>query len=282
MKKFDVIIIGAGVAGISTAIQLKRFGVSFLLLDKNKPCSHLRNAYLIENYLGFPDFIYGEELAKLFISQLKKFHIPILQREVYKIGFLNNEFVVYSDSEKYSSKFLVLATGSIPVKIPFESDRIFYDIIKLKKVKNKTITVIGSGDVAFDYALSLSMENNVILINRSHNCKCINSLSDKVFQNTNIRYLYNYKLINVLDYNKKIILHFKHKLNNNILEITSDYLVPAIGRKPNNLLIEKIKKYKGLYLAGDVRNPKFRQIAIASGDGIKVAMKIFKELKNTA
>ncbi|MEO0107132.1 MAG: FAD-dependent oxidoreductase, partial [candidate division WOR-3 bacterium] len=153
--------------------------------------------------------------------------------------------------------------------------RIFYDIINLKKIKNANLGIIGAGDAAFDYALSLCQRNKVYLLNRTRIHKCLPLLFQKAMKNKNIKYVKEFELVTIQLKNKKLVLHSKNK------ELISvDYLVVAIGREPNldfldkKLEIEILEKNKKLYMIGDVKNGLFRQTAIAVGEGIKTAMEI--------
>lgn len=281
MKIFKVAIIGAGPAGISCAIQLKRYKIDFILFERNKPGGLLRNANLVENYPGFPEGITGEKLVGLFSRQLKENNITLTKENVEFIVYKDN-FLIKTNKKIYQSEILIVASGTKPkrwnIEIPAGAEsKIFYEVYKIKKLKGKTIGVVGSGDVGFDYAAGLSKQNKIILLNRTDKHKCLPVLFERCAQNKKIKYITNFEVAKIKLKNKKLVLYSKNKE-----PISVNYLVVAIGREPNlDFLNHKIKdkikileKNKKLYMIGDVKNSLFRQTAIAVGDGIKTAMEI--------
>ncbi|MEO0156526.1 MAG: NAD(P)/FAD-dependent oxidoreductase [candidate division WOR-3 bacterium] len=279
MKKIKVAIIGAGPAGIACAIQLKRYKIDFFLFERDKPGGLLKNANLVENYPGFPEGIGGERLVSLFRKHLKVNKINPMIENVEWVDY-KKKFIIKTNRKIYHSEILVIASGTKPkrlgIKIPDSiKSRIFYNIINLKKIKNANLGIIGAGDAAFDYALSLCQRNKVYLLNRTRIHKCLPLLFQKVMKNKNIKYVKEFELVTIQLKNKKLVLHSKNK------ELISvDYLVVAIGREPNldfldkKLKLKTLEKNKKLYMIGDVKNGLFRQTAIAIGEGIKTAMEI--------
>lgn len=282
MEIIDVAIIGGGPAGISCAIQLKRFGLNPLIIEQNKIGGLLRNANLIENYIGFPNGISGIELVRLFESQLSLNEVNILFDKVNDINFKNNLFEIFACETALFSKRLVIASGTIPKRLSFDSNKLFYEIADMPLLKEKTIAVIGAGDAAFDYALNLSGDNRIFVLNRSDKIKCIKSLLEKCERRENITYLSNINVLELKDKDDTLSLICEH--GNITKDISVDYLLAAIGRSPAlnfmnddfkaqmDLLIES----KYLFMIGDVKNNNHRQISISIGDGIKAAMEVFE------
>ena len=114
-------IIGAGPAGISAAIQLKRHGIDPLLLEKGNVGGLLRNAWSVENYPGFPEGISGQELVRLFEEQLKKTNVRTVFEEVLSLDMKNGTFLLETPSRTFSSEKVVLATGTKPKEFPLLS-----------------------------------------------------------------------------------------------------------------------------------------------------------------
>jgi len=284
MLKSEIGIIGAGPSGIACAIQLKRYGIDYLFFEKEYSGGLIKNAFLIENYLGFPEGITGEEFVRLLKRQIQKHKIRIIKEEVVSVRYKNNKFYIKTQKGNYQTSILVIATGTIPKQLPIPvahdcQSRVFYEVYQLKKIRNKLIAVIGSGDAAFDYALSLSKKNKVLILNRTERVKCLPVLFQRVMQNKKIDYLTSIEIKRIDFENNKLALYTDGK------KIIVDYLVVAIGRKPNfnfldKSLKEKIKileTRKKLYIIGDVKNGIFRQTGIAIGDGIKAAMGIYRK-----
>jgi len=290
MKKvFDAIIIGAGPAGIAAAIQMKRYGINFLLFDKNEAGGLLKNASLVENYPGFPKGIKGKPLISLFRKHLKLLGIEIKKENVIDVKREQNNYKVISEKKNYLTRNLVVASGTKPVVYkPAESlkKNFYYEIHELEGVKNKQISVIGGGDAAFDYAYSLSKNRNKVnILMRGCNPGCIPALLEKVSKTENIKIVKNIKIEKAEESRNKIIV--RGKLNSREKIYESDILIAAIGRVPEISFIKSISKKEcnalrknSLYFAGDVKNKIYRQAGISIGDGIRAAMEIYGKIKN--
>ncbi len=279
----NIIIIGAGISGISCALQLNRYNIDFLIFEKNNIGGLINNANCIKNYPGFNE-ISGIDLSKKLNTQLKKNRIKIIKEEILSVKYVNNHFILKSNKNTYKCNYLICATGTIPKK-PLQyknfdrkiKNRIFFDILKLRKCKNKNILIIGAGDIAFDYALSLSRYNNIMIFNRGNKIKALKQLENEVNNTKNIQYYKNTKLHSLKLKNNKLLIS-----DNQNNQYTFDYIVYAIGRQKNTLSFLKIDnntkklllKNKKLFFIGDLKRENFKQLTIASGDGTLLAMKI--------
>lgn len=289
----DVVIIGAGPAGLSTAIQLKRCNIKAVLLEQEEVGGLLRNANLVENYPGFPEGISGSDLVKLFKKQLKNTGVKVSLEKVQELNYSDDVFFTRTNRRVIASTIAVIATGTKPKKnsaAPISNDiknRIFYEIYPIRRVKNKKIAIIGAGDSAFDYALNLSKKNEVIILNRSKQAKCTPVLMQRCMKSEDIAYLDNVSVREINNKGRKILLTCIHNGSQNENQIYADYVVIAIGREPclDFLGGEFRKHFKNLikadilYMVGDIKNKFYRQTAICVGDGIKAAMKIYRKIR---
>jgi thioredoxin reductase (NADPH) len=280
-KITNVIIIGAGPAGIACAIQLKRYNINCIVLEKDKIGGLLRNANLVENYIGFPNGISGIKLVQLMEKQSQINKLDIKNELVESIDFNKDIINIKTDKNLYSSKYLVIASGTKPI-VPIspiihdnKKTKVFYDIYKLGQIKNKNIAIIGAGDCAFDYAINLCNNNKVTILNRSNRIKALPILQDRVFKIESIKYFENTVVKQIASKNNQITL----SCISNIVTTVFDYILIAIGREPNLDFINKdIMKNPNILQIGDVKNGQFRQTSIAVGDGTFAAMKISKLL----
>lgn len=279
-KIIDVIIIGAGPAGIACAIQLKRYNIDFIVLEKDEIGGLLRNANLIENYIGFPNGISGKKLVQLINKQSQTAKINVKYEIVESVESFEDTFSVKTNKKKYYSKYLVIASGTKPIilKVPIIRDdiidKVYFDIYKLGEINGKKIVIIGAGDCAFDYALNLSEFNQVTIVNRSTRIKALPILQKRCSLSSNIHYLGKISVLKIESVNNQLLL-----LCNNSEKLTADYLLIAIGREPNRDFINKdLLINPKVFQIGDVKNRQFRQTSIAVGDGTFTAMKISKLL----
>jgi thioredoxin reductase (NADPH) len=287
MKVENVTIIGAGPAGLSTAIQLKRHGIDPLLLERDSIGGVLRNANRVENYPGFPNGISGPDLVDLFETHAGGAHVEITYDEVRRLDFDDGVFVLEGRKETYRSRVVVIASGTRPrtfddIDIPGNVlDRVFYEIYPLFDETGKKISIVGAGDAAFDYALNLADRNSVMILNRGSDLKCLPLLWERSIAHTGIDYSENVSVTGI-ERGDSYGLRLDCSSPEGRSSVDADYLIGAIGRTQNLDFMskkahERIAELAGkglLYFAGDVRHGRFRQTAIAVGDGILTAMTI--------
>jgi len=284
-----VIIIGAGPAGLAAAIQLVRYGIDTIVLEKGSPGGLLRNAHLVENYPGFPGGIKGTVLVSRMLKQANKIGVEIVPDEVVRLDYVDPVFVVATKKIQLTAQIVVVASGTKPRilnGIDVQDNAmpcIYYEVHPLLRVKGKTIVIIGSGDAAFDYGLSLASENRVMILNRSAKLKCLKLLWERASRSANIFYLENTEICAIYRPPGDQLL-IKYKTPEGESSMRVDYVISAIGREPGlDFVSERIWKAKGslekdgrLYFIGDVKNYIYRQTSIAVGDGVFAAMKIYQ------
>lgn len=294
MSVKDVVIIGAGPSGVATAIQLKRYRVEPVLLEKEEIGGLLRNADLVENYPGFPDGIPGYELVKLFEKQLENFGVRVHFEEVLKLDYRNKMFTVKTSQRAITCRIIVIASGTKPRRfaisdMPADTEnRIFYEVYPIGEVANEKIAIVGSGDIAFDYALNLSKKNEVMVLNRGKKVKCLPLLWERAVRSEKISYKENTRVKKIRSRDDGLILNCHNPMG--VWEIYARYLIVAIGREPcldflsENLKksLEKLRRAKVLHMIGDVRNDIRRQIAISVGNGIEAAMEVYRKISEEA
>ncbi|MCX6832312.1 MAG: NAD(P)/FAD-dependent oxidoreductase, partial [candidate division Zixibacteria bacterium] len=117
MRSDEVAIIGAGPAGIATAIQLRRYGLQVTVFEKNRIGGLLRSANLVENYPGFPQGTSGPNLVRLFEEQLRNSAAEILFEEVVSLCFEDERFVVTTNERTLYPEIVVIASGTRPIEL---------------------------------------------------------------------------------------------------------------------------------------------------------------------
>ena len=295
MRVEEVIIIGAGPAGLATAIQLTRYGVHPILFERAQAGGLLRNANLVENYPGFPVGISGLDLVNLFMQQAQNLSIDVTYEEVIELSYDQGLFQVKTEQNDYASRLVVIATGTKPLRftgfvIPEDlTDRIFYEVYDLLQTESKHIVIVGSGDAAFDYAMNLSRKNRITILNRGEQPKCLPLLWERAKKIPAITYRNNTEVYQ-LTKGSKVRMMLGCRTPAGGIQYHADYLVGAIGREARlDCLSKTIRQHTRsleeqgvLYMIGDVKNGIYRQTSIAVGEGVMTAMKICRQLKETS
>lgn len=260
MHHETVIIIGGGPSGIACAVQLKRYGIDPLLIEKNEIGGLVKNAWRLDNYPGYPQGIKGVDLAFKLKEHLDRFEIRYQKSEIRKLKYSGNKFHLESDNDVFKCDFVVVATGTKPN----HTGDGYTEVYPLRNVNGKKIAIVGAGDAAFDYAMTLSLHNTIHIHNRGTKIKCIPALLEIALKQDNISYI-----------------------ENSFPSDSYDYTIFATGREPDlDLMTEELKKKQAqleqqglLYIIGDVKNGMVRQASVATGDGIRAAMAIVEYIQ---
>jgi thioredoxin reductase len=291
MRIDNVAIVGCGPAGIAAAIQLERSGLEPIVFERQRIGGLLVNAHLVENYPGFPEGIPGPELVRLMEAHLEKLAVKVLQEKVTRVDRSEGHFVVTTSERTIHSKALVIASGTKPRQIPGlnipedAGESILYEIYPIRDVRGRRIAVVGAGDAAFDYALSLERNNDVKILNRTEKMKCLELLWRRVRSSERIEYLAN-TVVETVRWGKGGEVTLGCRTPTGGMEIPVDYVIIAVGREPElGFLAGPLTGFTDekseagfLSLIGDAKGGRIRQASIAVGDGIKAAMNIQRML----
>lgn len=293
MKRAEAVIVGCGPAGLAAAVQLKRLGLTPVVFEKGRIGGLLVNAHLVENYPGFPEGIRGIELVGLMKEHLRRLGIEVMFEEVTLLEPDGCGFVVRTPLRYLRAASVMVASGTRPRDIDVQpvpdriQDRILHEVYPILEVRDKCILVVGSGDAAFDYALSLTARNDVTIVNRGGKLKCLPSLWECAAASPRIKYLDKTEPVSLAPTDNGGVEVVCSTLEGQT-KLTADYVIFATGREPElsfasdsvvdnlTLLLEE----GGLHLIGDVRTGDTRQTAIAVGDGVMAAMRVFKKVED--
>ncbi len=291
----DVVIVGAGPAGIAAAIQLRRSGVGFVLFEHKEIGGLLLNAHLVENYPGFPQGISGPDLVQRFKQQLERWEIPVSPESVDRVEHRDGAFQVTAGGRELMGRFLVIASGTVAHRLPASifqgeaEDRVFYEVFPIRSIRGQHIGIVGAGDAAFDYGLQLAEHNRVTIFCRDGGPCCLPLLEQRAGEADSLSLRLHSQLQAVEKAGKNLLLHVAPEGETQGQALEVDYLLAAVGRSPFLSFFgpslesseAKLSRDGCLYFAGDVKNGLYRQTAISVGDGIKAAMQICERLRKT-
>ncbi len=287
MNQSRITIIGAGPAGMAAALQMTRQGQTPLVLERSRPGGLLHNANWVENYPGFPEGISGPSLVKLFQAQIKRIGVEITATVVHSLGFRDDAFILQTDQGPRASGIVVIATGTEP--IPYTDvdipdtvrSKVIYEVAEIWDAQDKRVLIVGAGDAALDYALHLAPHNRVVLFNRGQEVKGLSLLWKRVQEQPRITYEQERKITRISIGPSKNVQVVTRGTGGQ-KTFLCDFIIPAIGRRPAVDFIDMhlqrdvqcLVDQERLFFIGDVKNGRFRQTAVAVGDGIKAAMVI--------
>jgi len=294
-EKYDVVVIGAGIAGMTAAIYLKRGGLDVLIIEENVPGGQLNKITVIENYPGFVR-INGTDLAMNIHNQVSELGIEYLFSKVIKTDFSGEQKVIVTDDKMIYCDYVVIATGRKSRKLFNDDERYIGKGISYCALcdgnlyKGKDVAVVGGGNSALEEMLYLSnICNTVTGILRGHCFKGDTYLIDQVKNKKNIKIVYN---SNVVEYNIKNDRLTSVSLDDGT-EIEVSGLFISIGSLPSADLFEVEKSNgfivvndkcmtseKDVYACGDVIMKDVYQLTTASAEGTMVAYEIIKKNKS--
>jgi len=298
-KYYDVIVIGAGPAGLTAALYLAREGKKTLVIEKGGLGGQAGITQIIENFPGFDEGITGAEFAERLVRQARKFGVEILQaQEVKKITREGQYLCVETgDGESYGGKAVLLATGASyrRMDVPGEMDLIGINIHFCATCdgafyKNKKVLVVGGGNSGFEEGLFLTnFARQVDIVERSPEVRASQILREKVAFKENMRVTVNHTVKEFRGEKKLEAVIVEDRATGETKEWDYDGVFVFIGLTPNSGLIEgkadlNIRSFvetenmqssmKGVFAAGDVRAGSTKQAASAAGEGASAAIAI--------
>lgn len=296
----DLLILGSGPAGYTAGIYAARAGIKVTIVSGNQEGGQLTMTASIENFPGFED-ISGYELMDKMKQQAIKLGVEFVNDYIVEVDFSNRPFVCSSENgHSYKARAIIVATGSSARWLNIESEKKYlgYGVSACATCdgffyRGRTVAVIGGGNSAVAEALYLStLADKVIMVHRRNQLRADKILQDRVLNNKKIVVEWNSVVEEILgqDDPKKVTgLKIKNVETDEIKEYALDGVFVAIGHTPNtdvfkgNLILDS-KGYivtrsgssetdiEGVFAAGDVKDPKYKQAVISAGSGAMAAM----------
>lgn len=290
-KIYDVVIIGAGPAGMTAAVYTSRANLSTLMLERGIPGGQMANTEEIENYPGF-DHILGPDLSTKMFEHAKKFGAEYGYGDVKEIIDGEEYKTIKAGSKEYKARAIIISTGAEYKKmgIPGESELggrgvSYCAVCDGAFFKQKELVVVGGGDSAVEEGVYLTrFANKVTIVHRRDELRAQKILQDRAFANDKIDFIWSHTVKEIHEENGKVgSVTLVSTKDGEEREFKADGVFVYIGMLPLTkpfaelgilndegyiVTNEKMEtSIPGIYAAGDVREKKLRQVVTATGDG---------------
>jgi thioredoxin reductase (NADPH) len=294
-KTHDLVIVGAGPAGLSAGLYAARDRQDVVLLERLRPGGQALTTDRVENYPGFPDGISGFDLMERMRVQAERFGLSILTREVREVGLQNSEKRLLLSSGLIKAHCVIVSTGAQPRRLDLEGEALFTG----KGVsycgtcdgpfyRDATVAVIGGGDTAVEEAIFLTrFAAQVYLIHRRDELRATKILQERAFANEKIQFIWDTVAVRIEGQTGVERLCLRNVKNGEECGLDVNGVFIFVGTRPATQFLERAvdldeqgfvkvdrrqeTSMPGVFAAGDVTSGAFRQIATAVGEGVSAA-----------
>ncbi|MBQ2861005.1 MAG: thioredoxin-disulfide reductase [Peptococcaceae bacterium] len=301
---YEVLIIGAGPAGMTAAIYAARAGYKTALVEHGIPGGQAATTDMIENYPGFPEGISGPELMLKFFEQTQTFGVEVIYEQVMRAE-LNGEIKkVITEQQTIEAKVVIIASGAKPKTLGVSNegrlrgrgvsycatcDGFFF--------KDQPVAVVGGGDTAVEEAMYLTkMCSSVTLIHRRDALRANRTAQNRALNNEKLHILYDTVVDDIIGEDKVTQLSLKNVKTEEISTLDVNGVFIFVGYSPNGSFLpddlavdshgyiitneEMQTNLPGVFAIGDVRQKKLRQVTTAVGDGGAVMTAVEEYLRD--
>lgn len=303
MTDYDLVIIGAGPAGLTAGLYAARARMSVLMLEKTAPGGQIVITDWIENYPGFPEGISGFDLAEKMKQQALDMGLKIEMAEVHSLKVDSPVKEVVLKDRTIKAKALIIASGASPRKLGIGEDRYMGKGISFCATcdgpffRDKTVVAVGGGDTAVQEAIFLTkFAKKVYLVHRRDELRATKILQERAFANKKIEFVWDTIATGVEGFFGIEGVKIKNVKTREESVIKADGCFIWVGILPNTEFVKGAVKtdeggfifadarmqtsVPGVFAAGDVRDTPLRQVSTAVGDGAIAAVSAEHYIEN--
>ncbi len=292
----NVVILGSGPAGLTAGIYAARSDLKPILVSGSTPGGQLTITSLVENYPGFENGILGPELMLKMQKQAENTGVIFEDGTVVKVDFSNRPFTIFTEDKQFKTRTVIISTGASVKWLGLDGEtRLMGKGVSGCATcdgpffKDKDIVVVGGGDSAMEESLFLTkFVKKIYLVHRRDEFRASKIMQDRVLKDPKIEILFNSELQDI--YGENIVEGVKvlNNKTNSINDIKVQGVFIAIGHTPNTEIFREfidtdnngyIKVHEftktnvpGVFAAGDVSDPKYKQAISSAGLGCIAAM----------
>ncbi|MGO4888855.1 thioredoxin-disulfide reductase [Anaerobacillus sp. MEB173] len=288
---YDVIIAGAGPAGMTAAVYTSRANLDTLMLERGVPGGQMANTEDVENYPGY-DHILGPDLSNKMFEHAKKFGAEYAYGDIKEIIDGKEYKTIIAGSKEYKARAVILATGAMYKKlgVPGEKELAgrgvsYCAVCDGAFFKGKELVVVGGGDSAVEEAVYLTrFATKVTVVHRRDQLRAQKILQKRAFDNEKVEFIWNHTVKEINGENNKVgSVTLENTQTGEIQEFKTDGVFIYVGMVPLNDAVKNLNiineegyvetnekmetKVPGILAAGDIRDKTLRQIVTATGDG---------------
>jgi len=301
---FELVIIGAGPAGLTAGLYAARAEIKTVILEKTGPGGQVLNTDWVDNYPGFPEGLSGFDLVDKMRAQAERFGVEIRSAEVAGLTVRDKGFEVALAGEKVTAGAVILATGAHPRPLGVEGEAEFIGrgvsycaTCDGPFYKGATLAVVGGGDSAVEEAVYLTrFADRVYLIHRRDKLRAVECIVKRALDNDKVTPVWDTVVERIAGEDQVTAVHLKNVKTGQASVLDVDGVFSFIGLIPDSDLVAALAdrddigfvvtdedmrtRTPGLFVAGDVRHKILRQISTAVGDGATAAFAAQHYLEN--
>ena len=301
MEQTKCLIIGSGPAGYTAAIYASRANLNPIEYCGLQPGGQLTQTTTIENFPGYPQGVDGNQMMMELREQAERFGTDIRDGSIVKVDFSKRPYLITAeDGHEIEAQTVIIATGASAKYLGLDDER-KYNGMGVSACatcdgffyRKKVVAVVGGGDTACEDALYLAgLAKKVYLIVRKNYLRASKVMQERVMQTPNIEILFEHNTIGLFGENGvegAYLVKRKGDADETLVDIAIDGFFLAIGHKPNSDIFKEwldtdevgyLKKVDGtpktkcpgVFVAGDVADPTYRQAITAAGSGCQAAI----------
>ncbi len=304
-----LVILGSGPAGLTAALYAGRANLAPLVLEGSQPGGQLTITTDVENYPGFPNGIMGPELVDLMREQARRFGAKSRFETAVRVDLGRRPFSIESDAASYSCDALIVATGAEAKRLGLASEAhlLGYGLSACATCdgfffRGKEVVVVGGGDTAVEEAIFLTkFATRVTIVHRRAELRASKIMQDRAFANDKIAFRWNSVVDEVLGSREGGVtgVRLSDSRSGEPSVLTTEGVFVAIGHQPNTqvfqgqlamnalgyVLVKEPTSHtsvEGVFAAGDVMDPLYRQAVTAAGTGCRAAIDAERWLEHAA